>query len=147
MSPKLFDECDRHIRREASYWVRRIGRPDVAAWDDLYQEGWLVAVQVVGRYDPTKGAAVGTYLTTCLRNKFRDLAARAQRPIYQSMQNDDSVPPEAEWSARLSMLTPEQQTVAASLIRAGGSVVKAARVLGVQREHVKAVMAEMEKSL
>ena len=58
------------------FFARKFANSRIEA-DDLYQEGWLIFMQVIGRYQSRTGARFISYLAAALKWRLRELANAA----------------------------------------------------------------------
>jgi RNA polymerase sigma factor (sigma-70 family) len=134
---------DRIIKKEAYAWLMKFpqGVYDV---EDLIQEGEIVAWRAQQLFDPRRSsAAFDTYLTTGLRNRYKNMVHKSwttqdgEDEIYT--QHPDVVGEEsASVDVRLSLekCSPQERKVVEALFKTDGDLRKAATQLGMTVELV-----------
>lgn len=58
-------------------------------FDDLFQEGFLVCLNVMKKYDPSKGYAFSTYFVTSLNNHFLNMLVSLKKVPLESVEHGD----------------------------------------------------------
>src|SRR3990167_8044201 len=133
----VWNECRRHIEREASYWTRAFR--GALTRDDLVQEGWVAVARALRYFDESRGARLGTLLTLILRQHFRRLIKTTLvRSLYPttgipdapalhhsqvlSIRNVERALEDRVRCAALWALPAKQQELAFALLLAGGKI-------------------------
>jgi len=52
-------------------------------WEDFVADGMLPLLKKLRKYDPKRGAAVSTFLTISLTNRYRTVVTEMRRPYYE----------------------------------------------------------------
>ena len=158
----VWNECRRHIEREASYWTRAFQH--ALTRDDLVQEGWLAVARALRYFDASRGARLGTLLTLILRQHFRRLIKTTlMRSLYPTTGIPEALAPHhsqilsmrsAERAlndrvrcATLWTLPAEQQQLAFALLLAGGKIARAARALNVNSLTMRRRVYELRNAM
>lgn len=66
-------ENDKLIHKQAHMWAKQCGESE----EDLAQEARIAFYRAIQNYDPSRGASLTTYCTTCCINAFRMISRKA----------------------------------------------------------------------
>ena len=138
-------DLEPQITRESGYWARkkfprRCSRSQEDLREDLYQEACEILVRVARAYNAghISQAKPGTYLTTAIRNRFKDLLDKEMKSIPVSYafdrDNDDSwepsTPAVADLIAQFRSLTSKELEWAEAFAEENGSPKRTAKRKG-----------------
>lgn len=140
--------CEKTVKATARVWAAKFSRRSarretpVLTYDDLVQEGWLVAHKVLRTYDPKRGAKIETVLFVSLHRHYARLlkhslmrifkytaeqqAALANFELFRSQHHSESRRVRLLLS-KIMELTPEEQALIRDLIDLKQNTVKIAK--------------------
>lgn len=119
-----YRHCEKTVTHTARVWTPKFGQR--VAYDDLVQEGWIVAHRVLRDYDPNRGARIETLLVLALRHHFGRLAKTMRRkqldlPAFDYYTQAHHVGADRTTEARIMLarlhdMPPDDQYLAADLV-------------------------------
>lgn len=157
--------CEPTIKRESRYWAR--ASRGLFSVDDLEQEAWIVALDVLLVYDPNRMTDVDAPLTIAIRRRFQAMVRRAlthafvTNPVRRAkfvvdLFDRERVNPVGALTARVLLarvaaLPPASKALAVVLMHEDGSILRVAAhyhwTLREARRRVHALRIEILKEM